>query len=337
MGLPKGRQIMQQGQIVKIHSDFYYVNSKEGLVECKVREILKKRKDKVFVGDYVCFQNSAIEEILPRKNFIPRPSVANLDYVVIVSALREPDLDFIQLNRYLCLSRYYSVPAVLCFNKEDLEDDDFMYKKIESIYNPLGYKIFFTSAKEKLGIKELKSFLQGKTCVLCGSSGVGKSSLINAINPNINLRTKQVSDKTKRGIHTTRHSEIIEIGDIKIVDTPGFSNLKFDFLLPQDVSGLFEEISSLKPACKYKNCLHTKEDGCAVLENLSSIDETRYKSYLEFIKEAKNFKEKIKFEGNKEETSKKLIHNREFAKLNGHKRQVARNTIKQNLNKEVDY
>ena len=140
----------------------------------------------------------------------------------------------------------------MCFNKNDLSEDDKTIEKVFSIYQPLGYDILFTSALEGYGIDEFKDLLRGKTSVLCGSSGVGKSSLINAVCPGMNLRTKEVSEKTQRGTHTTRHCEIISIDEeSRIVDTPGFSNLKFDFLMPNEVDLLFDEIAKYKRECKF--------------------------------------------------------------------------------------
>ena len=221
---------MQTGQIFKIHSDFYYVQSEDCSFECKLRHVLKKTKQKVYVGDYVQFKDGAIEKILPRNNYITRPSVANIDQVVIISAVKEPELSFLQLNRYIAFSKYHNLSTVLCFNKNDLSNDDSTIERVFKIYEPLGFDILFTSAIEGYGIEEFKNILKDKTSVLCGASGVGKSSLINAVS-GINLRTKEVSDKTGRGTHTTRHCEIIKINDkSRIVDTPGFSNLKFDFL-----------------------------------------------------------------------------------------------------------
>lgn len=329
---------MTSGQIYKIHSDFYYVQANGETFECKIREVLKKQKEKILVGDFVEFENGHITKILPRKNYIKRPSVANIDQIIIVSALKEPDLDLHQLNRYVALAKYFNIPAVLCFNKEDLQFDHHLINHIKSIYKPMGYEIYYTSATEHKGIKTFEKILEGKTSVLCGNSGVGKSSLVNAINPNLHLRTKKVSDKTQRGTHTTRHSEIIKINETsRIVDTPGFSNVKFDFLLPADVDSLFVDISQYKENCKYSDCLHLNEDGCAVLDNIDKIDNSRYESYREFIKEAKEYKEKIKYEGKKEEISKKTIHNKTVAKISERKRQSARNTLKQQLYKDIDY
>lgn len=328
---------MAEGQIYKIHSDFYYVDDGVNSFECKIREVLKKQKEKILVGDFVEFENGVITCIIKRKNFIKRPSAANVDQVVIVSALKEPDLDLHQLNRYIALAKYYNIPSVLCFNKDDLKWDKHLRDKIKRIYEPLGYKIVYTSATEHKGIKNFEKLLDGKTSVLCGNSGVGKSSLVNAINPELNLRTKQVSEKMQRGTHTTRHCEIIKLNATsRIVDTPGFSNVKFDFILPADVDLLFEEIAKLRDECKYSDCLHINEDGCNVLNNIDKIDSTRYESYLAFIDEAKEYKERIKYEGKKQEHTKKFVNNKHIAKISEKKRQSARNTLKQNIYKDIE-
>lgn len=328
---------MAEGQIYKIHSDFYYVDDGVNSFECKIREVLKKQKEKILVGDFVEFENGVITNLIERKNFIKRPSVANIDQIIIVSALKQPDLDLHQLNRYIALAKYYNIPTVLCFNKEDLKWEKQLGEKIKKIYSHLGYKIVFTSATEHKGIKNFEKLLDGKTSVLCGNSGVGKSSLVNAINPNLNLRTKKVSEKTLRGTHTTRHCEIIKLNDTsRIVDTPGFSNVKFDFILPADVDLLFDDIAQFRDDCKYSDCLHINEDECNVLNNIDKIDPTRYESYLAFIDEAKEYKERIKYEGKKQENNKKFVHNKHIAKISEKKRQSARNTLKQNIYKDIE-
>ena len=324
------------GQIFKIHSDFYYVQSEGISFECKLRHVIKKQKQKVYVGDFVEFEDGAINRILPRKNFITRPTVANIDQVIIISAVKEPDLSFLQLNRYIAFAKYHNLNTVLCFNKNDLSDDDNTIERVFKIYEPLGFDILFTSALEGYGIEELKKILQGKTSVLCGASGVGKSSLINAISK-INLRTKTVSEKTGRGTHTTRHCEIIDLNNnSRIVDTPGFSNLKFDFLLPMDVDNLFIEMIPYKGMCKYQDCLHIKETDCAIKSHLGEIDESRYESYVAFVEEAKEYKEKVKLQGVKTESSHKKNNDKVAVKISSRKRQSARNTQKQNLYKDLD-
>lgn len=342
-----------KGQILKIHSDFYYVKfaDEANVFECKIREVLKKQKEKVLVGDFVeCAEvnstrhTAVIEKILSRKNFLTRPSVANVEQVVIISSIKEPDLDFEQLNRYICFAKYHNIKTKLCFNKNDLSEDDSVIEKVFEIYEPLGFEIVFTSALEKLGIEDFIEILGSKTTVFCGNSGVGKSSLINSICPDLSIRTKQVSERTSHGVHTTRHCEIIEIKHgkrhIKIIDTPGFSNLKFDFLMPNQVDELFDEIKKYKnenDGCKFKDCLHIQEDGCKVLENLDYMDMSRYQSYLAFVQEAKEFKEKIKQQGTKQETTQKQGLNKQVVKISTRKRQSARNTMKQNIYKDLEH
>lgn len=325
------------GQVFKIHSDFYYVNVDNKIVECKLREVLKKQQKKVFVGDFVKISDFKIEKILPRKNYIPRPSVSNVDQIVIVSSVKEPELNFVQLNRYICFSKFYDIPIKLCFNKNDLSFNDALTKKVLSIYEPLDFDIIFTSALEKSNIEGFIELLNNKTSALCGTSGVGKSSLINAINPNLQIKTKAVSSKTERGTHTTRHSEIISLTkNIRIIDTPGFSNLKFDFILPKDVDTLFEEFSPYKDFCKFADCLHIQKNGCEVLKNIDKIDETRYESYLIFLDEAKEYKKKIKYYGTKEESFVKVLNDKTITKISARKRQFSRKKLKQSTNKDSD-
>ncbi len=325
------------GQVFKIHSDFYYVNFNNEVYECKIREVLKKQAQKILVGDFVEFDNGYILSIQPRKNYIPRPAVANVDQVVIVSAVKEPELDFLQLNRYIAFAEYYGLEVKLCFNKNDLSSDDSLIEKVFSIYEPLGYEIVFTSALEGFEIDTFSEIMKGKLSVLCGQSGVGKSSLINSLNPEFDLRTKTVSEKTLRGTHTTRHCEIMTISeDAKIIDTPGFSNLKFDFLLPIDVGKLFREFRPYLNTCKYQDCLHLHEDGCSILERLEEFSQERYNSYKEFVKEAKEYKEKVKYQGNKTESRYKQTHNKTAVKISANKRQGSRRTLKQDLYKELN-
>ena len=315
-----------------------------GVIECKIREILKKQKEQIFVGDFVELEQinenskqAFVSKVVKRKNYIPRPKVANIDCVIIVSAIKEPDLDFEQLDRYLSFCEYYNLHPVLCFNKNDLDGEEEIISQIQSTYKPLDYKIIFTSATEGNGIEDLKKLLKDKVTVLCGSSGAGKSSLVNAIRPGLNLRTKQVSEKTDRGTHTTRHCEIINVGDnAKIVDTPGFSQLRFDFLMPAEVGGLFREISPFEDGCKFSDCLHEQEIGCNVIENRDKIADTRYASYLQFVKEAKDYKKLVTYNGKKTESKAKFLHNKQVTKISSKKRQISRKKSNQNLDKTQD-
>jgi ribosome biogenesis GTPase len=321
-----------EGQVYKIHSDFYYVKVGKEIVECKLREIIKKQNLTVCVGDFVEIENNSITKILNRINFISRPNIANLDLLIIVSPIKEPDLNLSQLNRYLTFAKIHKIPCALCFNKEDLPHDDCLKDKITSIYKALKCKILFTSALKKTGIEDLRKLIKGKTVALCGQSGVGKSSVLNALNESLNIKTGALSKKQPRGVHTTRHCEIIEFGNFKIADTPGFSNLKFDFVLPQDLGDYFDEIKKYKSKCKFANCLHeegTKE--CGVIENLDNINISRYESYLEFLEEAKEYKKRIDKQGYKKETGSKKNIGKIVPKISAKKRQSARNTQKQRL------
>lgn len=327
-----------QGQVIKIISDFYYADTEVGIVECKLREILKKKFESVIVGDYVELdaltpdkKQAFISKVLPRKNFISRPKVANISKAIIVSAIKNPELDYEQLNRYIALCEYHNITPVLCFNKCDLNKDEHLISEIKSIYNPLGYNLFFTSATLHIGTDVLSEFMQNNVCILCGSSGVGKTTLINYLTGGEhNLATKNVSEKTKRGVHTTRHCQIYKIGNnSSVVDTPGFSNVKFNFLLPVDVKKLFKEINELS-TCKFKDCIHIHELGCNVLENIDKISATRYESYKKFVEEAKEYKQKIKDQGTKIESTSKFNKGITMAKLSENKRAVSRRFVKQN-------
>lgn len=330
------------GRVIKIFSDFYYVDTSKGIVEAKLRSVLKKQDNEVYTGDIVELEQfdektmqAFISGIKDRENLITRPKVANISQVIIVSALKEPELNFEQLDRYIAHCEYHKIKPVLCFNKEDIPDTEFLKDKINEIYLKLDYQVIYTSALQKTGIEELKPVLKNNISILCGASGVGKSSLINAILNYSKLRTLPVSNKTKKGVHTTRHCELIEIEkDSLIVDTPGFSHLKFDFLNPVDVQTLFREFSEYNIPCKYKDCLHISEDGCSAFDIVSNMSEKRYESYKKFVEEAKEYQEKVSTESLKEESKIKYNKNKIFTKISTKKRNLSRKTQKQSMYKE---
>lgn len=330
-------------QVYKIHSDFYYVkncakNGHEFFV-CKLKDVLKKAKQDVVVGDFVDLSddNNFIVSVKKRKNYINRPKTANVDLALVMSAFKEPGLDFIQLNRYLCYLKYYNIPCVICINKEDLETDyENVVAKVKQIYEPLNYKIFFISAKNNIGLDELKEFVKNKTVVLAGLSGVGKSTLLNSLSKNNLVKTGKVSQKTLKGTHTTRHLEIVDFDGFKIIDTPGFSKLKFDFILPNQVIDLFDDLKIYKEGCRYSNCLHNaKEIGiCNVFDNSDKINISRYESYLCFLDEAIEYKKEISKKSIKKEELKKLSGDKTKVKISKRKREASRNTINQKIDKE---
>lgn len=330
------------GRVIKIFSDFYYVETDIGIIEAKLRTVLKKQKAEVYTGDFVSLEQidensmqAFISEIKERKNLITRPKVANVTQAVIVSALKEPDLNWEQLDRYIAHCEYHGINPVLCFNKEDIENTDNLKKEILEKYSKLGYDIIFTSALNKTGLDELKPVLQWNTSILCGASGVGKSSLINALLNSSKIRTQAVSEKTKRGVHTTRHCEIIDLdSESFVVDTPGFSHLKFDFLLPSQIVNLFVELKDKKSACKYKNCLHISENGCSYHEIINDMAPSRYESYKKFVEEAKEYEEKISKISIKTESSVKYNKNMLMTKISNKKRNLSRKTMNQNIYKD---
>ena len=330
-----------QAQVYKIHSDFYYVkNFEHEEFVCKLKDTLKKQKADVRVGDYVELSSDKgfISKLLKRKNFISRPKVANVDLALVVCSLKEPELDLVQLNRYLTYLKYFNIECAICFNKEDLDNElELTIKKIKSIYQKLDYTLFFISAKNKIGLKELSDYIKNKTIVMVGMSGVGKSTLLNALNPSVSLRVGEVSKKTLRGAHTTRHVERSECENISIADTPGFSNLKFDFILPAELIDLFDDMKQFKGGCKFSNCLHDvkEENICSIYDNLDKIDDVRYRSYLAFLAECKDYKEKISKRSIKKEELKKKTGSNTVVKISKQKRESARNTIKQKI-KDID-
>ena len=330
------------GRVIKIFSDFYYVETQLGIVECKRRTVLKKQKEDIYTGDFVeleQFEQASMQafigKVVDRKNLISKPKVANISQVIIVSAVKEPDLSFEQLDRYIAHCEYHNITPVLCFNKEDIQEDIELKEKILKIYQPLNYKVVFTSAIKKTGIEELKPVLKNNTSILCGSSGVGKSSLINALLNSSRLRTLPISEKTKKGVHTTRHCELIEIEDrTLIVDTPGFSHLKFDFLLPNEIQKLFVEFKYKEFNCKFKDCLHIGELGCGAEEIIEETPKERYESYKKFVAEAKEYEEEISKKSIKKEETAKYNQNKIMAKISHKKRNVSRKTNKQNMYKD---
>ena len=330
------------GRVVKIFSDFYYVETEKGTVEAKLRTVLKKQKENVFTGDYVELEQfdensmqAFIQKVVNRTNLISRPKVANISQVVIVSALKEPDLNFEQLNRYIAHCEYHNIQPVLCFNKEDINSDELLVEKVKNVFVDTGYQIIFTSALKRSGLEQLKDVLKQNTSIFCGASGVGKSSLINAI-LNVNkFRTLAVSEKLKRGVHTTRHCELINLeNDSLIVDTPGFSHLKFDFLLPSQIENLFVEFKNKQFDCKFRNCLHIGEDGCGAESIINNMPPERYNSYKKFVSEAKMYETMISKKSIKQEANKKFDQNRIMTKISSKKRVLNRKTENQKFKKE---
>lgn len=289
-----------QGRIVKGIAGFYYVFIPGvGILECKAKGIFRKNKLKPLVGDRVLVtllnkeeKTGNIEEILERENELIRPAVANIDQALVVFALKSPEPNFNLLDRFLLMMKQKGLPCILAFNKADLVGEDRL-AEIRSLYEKSGHPIFFISAKNEIGLLELKDALLGKITTLAGPSGVGKSSLINSLQTGVSMETGTVSEKIQRGKHTTRHSELIPIDeDSFILDTPGFTSLSVFNLEKEELESLYSEFEPYRKHCRFTPCSHTHEPDCAVKEALEQgeISTVRYENYQQIYEELKEKK-----------------------------------------------
>lgn len=289
-----------QGKIIKGIAGFYYVhNFNHGIFECKAKGVFRNKNIKPLVGDNVQIEIlneddkiGNIVEVMQRKNELIRPAAANIDQALVIFSLVEPDPNVNLLDRFLIVMESQGVPCIICFNKTDLDGKDEVQKKVENIYKNAGYVVRFCSTLNNSGISEIHELLKDKTTILAGPSGVGKSSLLNSIIPDANSQTGTLSEKIKRGKHTTRHTEIFNVsGDTYILDTPGFSSI-FVEIEKEDLWKCFPEFREFEPYCKFAGCAHISEPGCGILEALEkgNISKSRYNNYLQIYKEIKERK-----------------------------------------------
>ena len=271
-----------EGQIVKISSDLYFVNSKDNIYPCKCRGIFRKEHITPVVGDYVLFskEKSLIEKVLPRKNTFERPKVSNIDQAFLITSLKLPDFSTNLLDKFISLMEMNHVKPIICITKEDLVEDNELLKirEILKYYESIGYTVVSNTE-----IDRIKELLKGKTSVFTGQTGAGKSTLLNKLNPNWNLETGEVSLALGRGRHTTRVVELFELCNGKVMDTPGFSSLEFKQFTKEDIKNSFIEFK--KYPCPFKDCNHTNEKECVVKKEVfaNNILESRYLNYLNFI------------------------------------------------------
>ena len=289
-----------QGKIVKGISGFYYVHVVgTGIYECKAKGVFRNRKVKPLVGDNVEIvvldeekHLGNVEEILPRKNELIRPAVSNIDMALVIFAAAKPDPNFNLLDRFLCMMEYQKVPVTICFNKCDLVSEE-EKENLQKIYAPAGYDILFTSVKTGENIDRLKALLAEKTTTVAGPSGVGKSSLVNELQTDVRMQTGAISDKIGRGKHTTRHSEIVSIGqDTYIMDTPGFSSMDLPGFEKEDLWTCYPEFVPYEPECRFIGCSHIGEPDCGVKNALAEgkISRVRYDNYVMLYDEMKNIR-----------------------------------------------
>lgn len=289
-----------QGKIVKGIAGFYYVNVAEsGIYECKAKGIFRKEKKKPLVGDHVEIdilneeeRTGNIAAILPRKNELIRPNVANVDQALVVFAVTKPKPHLNLLDRFLVMMEQKEIPVILCFNKKDLASEK-EKKDLAEIYQTCGYEVVFSSALKGENIRKIKELLKGKTTVIAGPSGVGKSSLINELQSNVSMETGTISEKIERGKHTTRHSELILVTeDSYIMDTPGFSSLYTNDFEKEELKYYFPEFEAYEGTCKFPGCDHIHEPDCTVKAAMEEgkIASSRYRNYIEMYQELKEKK-----------------------------------------------
>ncbi|WP_294371038.1 ribosome small subunit-dependent GTPase A [uncultured Clostridium sp.] len=279
------------GKIIKGIGGFYYIKTEEGLIECKARGKFRHKDIKPMVGDNVTIKiekgKGVIEEIHKRTSELIRPTVANVSLAFIVFAVKNPDINFDLLNKFLVLCEYNSIEVVVCLNKIDLvseEEREDIKKKI----NDIGYEVLFINAKAGVGIDRLKEKMKGNITVFCGPSGAGKSTLTNKLADREHMETGTVSEKLGRGRHTTRHSELIEVADGYIVDTPGFSTLEIKDLMDKNsLKYCFPEFTEYNDNCKYRGCLHYKEPKCSLKDAVEEgkVNKYRYDFYIKSLEE----------------------------------------------------
>ncbi|MDD4565703.1 MAG: ribosome small subunit-dependent GTPase A [Eubacteriales bacterium] len=289
---------MIQGTIIKGIAGFYYVKAGDIVYECKARGIFKKDGITPYVGDEVIIENlneseAVINEILPRKNLFIRPPVANVDCFVIVVAAAKPDPNSEIIDKLLVMAEKEHTDIIICINKMDLINDKEINRILE-IYKDI-YPVVCTCGKTGEGVQELSALLGNRKSALAGPSGTGKSTLLNRLQTRFTVETGDISEKTKRGKHTTRHVEIFETDSGALIfDTPGFTSFEILDADEDELHYLYPEMLRFIGGCKYDNCRHIKEPGCRVMQAVreGNIHELRYKSY---IKQYKEIQEKKRF------------------------------------------
>ncbi len=286
---------MTEGRIVKALSGFYYVDAGAGeAIPCRGRGKLRRQKVTPLVGDRVEITalpdgTGMVDAILPRKNRFQRPMVANIDQLVIVASAAVPVTDPFLIDRMAAVAEWKGCEPVLCFNKWDLAQAE----ELAGLYRAAGFTALEVSAETGAGIPELAAVLSGKVSAFTGNTGVGKSSILNAIQPGFALRTGEISEKLGRGRHTTRHVELFPVGDGLVADTPGFSSFDADQAEPiprEELAAAFRDFRPYLDRCRFQGCAHVRERGCAVLEAVRAgkIAPGRHRSYLRLYEQAKD-------------------------------------------------
>lgn len=288
---------MLEGYLVKAKGGFYFVMLEDGtVIRCRARGRLKVGGVALAVGDRVEISprrmgDGVVEKVLPRKNSLPRPPVANVDQAVVVVSLREPPLDRYLLHRFIIAAAKAGLETGICFNKMDIvlsDAEKLQLAEMKSVFTACGYAVLCTSSVTEAGLAELREQLKGKISVLAGPSGAGKSTLLNKLKPGLLLKAGSLSPKLERGRHTTRHVELIRLDkETLVADTPGFQRLDLVRVPPRELASFFPDIMDYGEGCQFKSCLHHHEPVCAVKDAviLGKIVPWRYQLYIDFLEE----------------------------------------------------
>lgn len=287
-----------EGTILKGIGGFYYVETERGISECRARGKFRREHISPLVGDKVIVDvvevsnQGYILEILPRKNQMVRPAIANIDQVIIIFAAVKPDINLQMLQKFIIYAEHLNIKPVLVINKIDL-DPEKKYWEILKVFKAAGYEVIETSAVNELGIELISESLKDKISVFAGPSGAGKSTLLNRIKPGLHLKIGDLSRKIDRGTHTTRHAELIDLNTGgRVADTPGFTSLDLNELHVEEIKNCFPEFIRLSEGCRFTGCNHLKEPDCAVKKALESgeLERFRYDFYVYIQEEKNNFR-----------------------------------------------
>ena len=284
---------MTQGLIVKCLGGLYTVESPDGIYECKARGVFRNKGISPYVGDTVTMEDGVITEIAQRRNCIIRPPLANLDQLVFVVSTCSPAPNYLILDKFIAIAEYKGIRPVVVITKTDLGDS----LPVREVYSSIGIDVLEADYSDESSVQAVRDMLAGKISAFTGNSGAGKSTLLNAVDPTLDIPTAEISRKLGRGRHTTRHAELYRLsGGGYIADTPGFSTFdtnRYDIIRKEELAGCFREFSGYTDKCRFKDCAHVRELGCAVLEAVESgeIPKSRHESYCAMYDEAKQLKE----------------------------------------------
>ena len=294
---------MMNGILLKGIGGFYYVETTDGVIECKARGVFRKDEVSPFVGDNVIIEitdttsdgtkKGVIAEISSRKNSFVRPPLANIDAIIFVVSVLKPAPNFFVLDKLIAICEYKGIEPVIVITKSDISEDE----SITEIYKKAGFTVLSISKDDNQNLDELKAIMCRKIVAFIGNSGVGKSTLLNSVNRGLNLETAEISEKLGRGKHTTRQVELFKTDENSyIADTPGFSDVeigKYETILKENLADCFREFLDYTPNCKFTNCSHTIEKSCAVVKAVNSgeISQSRHQSYINMYENAKKIKE----------------------------------------------